>query len=101
MLHDKVKEIELEINDAQDIKVPPSIFANALEFADEYFKEGCKEYFEKLMDKKLVSCVQLDWDFFTNVKFGFSHVVERMNYRELFGVRCNVYPNQVSYFMLI
>jgi len=48
---------------------------------NEWIKEGSENYFEKLMDRKVIAHVHLDWDFLMETKFKFSHVLEWMNCR--------------------
>jgi len=54
------EEIEFEIDQAQKVKIPPSISTNTLEILDERFKEGSEAYFKKSIYKKLISSVRLD-----------------------------------------
>ena len=46
----------------------------------------------------MVSYACLDWDFVMKEMFGFSHVFERINYTEQFGIGTKVYLNLVKLF---
>ncbi|KAJ8437072.1 hypothetical protein Cgig2_002039 [Carnegiea gigantea] len=45
--------MEFEIHEAQKAKLPP-ISTNVLYMPNEWFKEGSENYFEKLMDRKII-----------------------------------------------
>ena len=88
----EINEIKFKHNE------PHSVSTNVQDMSDDWFKEGSEEQFEKAMDRKMITCFHLDWDFFINAKFSFQHVLEQMNCRELYGVETKLYPYLVKPF---
>jgi len=67
------------------VKVPPFTTNNVLDMPNEWLNEGNEEYFEKLIDIKMIVCVHRGWNLFMKEKLIF-HMFFRLY--ELFRTIC-------------